>query len=227
MDKKRLGYSGIMFGAFILFTLMVRFIDRKDIGPLGSKVGFAWMNQTVKNIIGQNNVWYGLSSFFGLLVILIVILFVCMGGYELLRRRSLKKVDADIYAMALIYVIMFGFYILFEKVIINYRPILDNGELEASFPSSHTFMAVTVMGCAAIAFGKRIVDRNTRIVTVAGCFLIMLFAILTRFLSGAHWFTDILAGMLLGATLIMLYGAIYDLAFELMRNVKDREEDTY
>ena len=225
MDKKRLGYSGIMFGAFILFTLMVRFIDRKDIGPLGSKVGFAWLNGKVRDIIGQSSIWYGLSSFFGLLVILIVVLFVCMGGYELIRRRSLKKVDADIYAMAVIYVIMAAFYIIFEKLVINYRPVLDDGELAASFPSSHTFMAVTVMGCAAIAFGKRIQDKATRVLTLAGCFVVMLLAVISRLMSGVHWFTDILAGMLLGAALIMLYGAVYDLAFELMKSVRDKSEE--
>ncbi|MCR5685509.1 MAG: phosphatase PAP2 family protein [Lachnospiraceae bacterium] len=225
MDKKRLQYSGIMFGAFILFTIMVRFIDRKDIGPLGSKVGFALLNGAVRNIVGQNNVWYGLSTFFGLLVILIVVLFACMGGYELLRRRSFKKVDADIYAMAVIYVVMGAFYVLFEKLVINFRPILEDGELAASYPSSHTFMAVTVMGCAAIAFGKRIQDKNTRLVTVAGCFLVMLLAILTRFLSGAHWFTDIFGGMLLGSSLIMLYGAIYDYAFELMQSWRDKDAE--
>ncbi len=225
MDKKRLGYSGIMFGAFILFTLMVRFIDRKDIGPLGSKVGFAWLNGKVRDIIGQSSIWYGLSSFFGLLVILIVVLFVCMGGYELIRRRSLKKVDADIYAMAVIYVIMAAFYIIFEKLVINYRPVLDDGELAASFPSSHTFMAVTVMGCAAIAFGKRIQDKVTRVLTLAGCFVVMLLAVISRLMSGVHWFTDILAGMLLGAALIMMYGAVYDLAFELMKSVRDKSEE--
>ncbi|MBO7092931.1 MAG: phosphatase PAP2 family protein, partial [Victivallales bacterium] len=111
-----------------------------------------------------------------------------------------------IYALAVIYVIMAVFYIVFDKIIIvNYRPMLENGELVASYPSSHTLMAVTVLGTAVIALYKRLKDYNVRLIVFAAAMLLMFLAVLTRFLSGVHWFTDIIGGILLSAALITLY----------------------
>lgn len=230
MDLKKLKISGILFGCFVFFTILVRFIDRAAIGPSGSTVGFAKLNGAVKAAVGSSKTWYALSSFFGIIVILVVIGFACLGVYELLRKKSFAGVDPDIYALAVIYVIMAIFYIVFNKVIIvNYRPVLENGELAASYPSSHTLMAVTVLGTAVIALHKRLKDANIRLIVFISAFGIMFLAVLTRFLSGAHWFTDIFASFLLGASLVALYSALSDYSFilrkEIKKNSRKRSED--
>ncbi|MBO4415488.1 MAG: phosphatase PAP2 family protein [Lachnospiraceae bacterium] len=221
MDVKKLKISGILFGCFVFFTILVRFIDRAAIGPSDSVVGFAKLNGAVKNAVGNSKMWYALSSFFGVVVILVVIGFACLGAYELIRKKSLAGVDPDIYALAVIYVIMAVFYIVFDKIIIvNYRPMLENGELAASYPSSHTLMAVTVLGTAVIALYKRLKDYNIRLIVFAAAMLLMFLAVLTRFLSGVHWFTDIFASFLLGASLVALYSALSDYSFILRRELK-------
>ena len=150
-----------------------------------------------------------------------VVGFAALGIYELIRRKSLTGVDPDLYALAVIYVIMAVFYIVFDKVIvINYRPVLEGEELAASYPSSHTLMAVTVLGTAIIALYKRLKEESTRRVVFACAMLLMLLAVLTRFLSGAHWFTDIIASFLLGASLVALYSALAEYSFILRKQIK-------
>ena len=226
MDLKKLKISGILFGCFAFFTLLIRFIDRKPIGPKESKVGFALLNGAVSKAVGSSKMWYALSSFFGIIVILVVIGFVCLGAYELIKTRSLTGVDPDIYALAVVYFIMAVFYIVFDKVIvINYRPVLEGEKLAASYPSSHTLMAVTVMGTAIIALYRRFARQNVRVVVFAAGMLIMLFAVLTRFLSGAHWFTDILASFMLGASLVALYAALAEYSFVLRKQIKQSSRE--
>ncbi|MCR5767096.1 MAG: phosphatase PAP2 family protein [Lachnospiraceae bacterium] len=221
MDMKKLKISGILFGCFAFFTILIRFIDRKAVGPLESKVGFSLLNNAVKKVVGYSKMWYALSSFFGIIVILVVVGFAALGIYELIRRKSLTGVDPDLYALAVIYVIMAVFYIVFDKVIvINYRPVLEGEELAASYPSSHTLMAVTVLGTAIIALYKRLKEESTRRVVFACAMLLMLLAVLTRFLSGAHWFTDIIASFLLGASLVALYSALAEYSFILRKQIK-------
>ena len=221
MDMKKLKISGILFGCFAFFTILIRFIDRKAVGPLESKVGFSLLNNAVKKVVGYSKMWYALSSFFGIIVILVVVGFAALGIYELIRRKSLTGVDPDLYALAVIYVIMAVFYIVFDKVIvINYRPVLEGEELAASYPSSHTLMAVTVLGTAIIALYKRLKEESTRRVVFACAMLLMLLAVLTRFLSGAHWFTDIIASFLLGASLVALYSAFAEYSFILRKQIK-------
>ncbi len=221
MDVKKLKISGILFGCFVFFTILIRFIDRAAIGPSDSVVGFAKLNGAVRSAVGDSKMWYALSSFFGVVVILVVAGFVCLGAYELIRRKSFAGVDPDIYALAVIYVIMGVFYIVFDKIIIvNYRPLLENGELAASYPSSHTLMAVTVLGTAVIALYKRLKDPNTRLIVFLSAMILMFLAVLTRFLSGVHWFTDIFASFLLGASLVALYSAISEYSFILRKELK-------
>ncbi|MCR5323846.1 MAG: phosphatase PAP2 family protein [Lachnospiraceae bacterium] len=230
MDIKKLKISGILFGCFVFFTILVRFVDRVAIGPSDSVVGFAKLNGAIRNALGSSKMWYALSSFFGIVVILVVAGFACLGAYELIRARSFAGVDPDIYALAVIYVIMAVFYLVFDKVIIvNYRPVLEDGTLAASYPSSHTLMAVTVLGTAIIALHRRLKDANTRLVMFATAMVIMFLAILTRVMSGAHWFTDIVGSFLLGASLVALYSVLSEYSFvlrkEIKKTAKKRSED--
>ncbi len=221
MDFKKIRMSVILFVCFILFTILVKSVDRKPIGPEGSLVGLAGINGAIFRNVGTSNMWYGLSTFFGMLVILVVIGFACLGAYELIRTRDLLSVDPDIYALAVIYVIMAVLYIIFDKaVIINYRPLLEDGKLAASYPSSHTLMAVTVMGTAIIALHKRLKDEKVQFVMSLAALAVMLFAVLSRALSGHHWFTDICGGMLLGSALVALYAALAEYSFELRNKIR-------
>ena len=61
------------------------------------------------------------------------------------RRKSLLKVDCDIIFLGIYYVIVIFSYLIFEMMPVNYRPILIEGFLEASYPSSTTLLVLFVM----------------------------------------------------------------------------------
>ena len=64
------------------------------------------------------------------------------------------------------------------------------------------------MPTAIMQFCERIKDRQflTIVSVVISAFVV--FMVIGRFVSGVHWFTDIVGGILLSAGLVMLYRAV-------------------
>jgi membrane-associated phospholipid phosphatase len=211
MNKRNLKnyfITAILFIAFIILTLMLKRIDVKPIGPKGSSVGLAAINQFIFNYIGINLLWYHLTDWIGLIAIMFACAFVVLGLYQLIRFRSLKSVDSDIMLLGLFYLSVIGAYIMFEKIIINYRPILMDEGLKASYPSSHTMIVVSIMATSMIQFHSRIKKKPLiRLINIF-CILIIAVTVIGRLISGVHWFSDIVGGLLLSSMLTMLYYSI-------------------
>ena len=107
--------------------------------------------------------------------------------------------------------IVIAVYIVFEMVVINYRPILIEGQLEASYPSSTTMLVMCVMPTAMMQLRARIkndVLRRCVMVTIA---VFTAFMVIGRIVSGVHWITDIIGGAILSTGLVMLYYLVCDL----------------
>lgn len=212
MSKKELScgkkecFIGIgVFVCFLLFTVLVRFLDVKAIGPMNSEVGFATINGAVANALPYNHLFYSVSKYVGALALLWVPCFAGIGLFQLVKRKSFKKVDASLYLMAVLYAAVAFLYVVFEIVIVNYRPV-DLGEgLEASYPSSHTLLAISICGSAIIGFLNIVKKNGLKLALSVIAMLEMLIVVVTRFLSGVHWISDIFAGILLGVSLILLY----------------------
>lgn len=100
-------------------------------------------------------------------------------------------------------------YLFFEQVVINYRPVLLGEELEASYPSSHTILVVCIMDTAAMQICRLFSDKK-KLYLGMKCVSILLIVVtvIGRLLSGVHWFTDIVGGLLLSGALIVLYRAV-------------------
>ena len=132
----------------ILFIFAVTAIDVQEIGPNGTSVGFAGINGAIFNAIGSNMIWYKITQLLGYLAIVIFAFFAICGLVQIVKRKSVFKVDQDLLVMAYMFIVLFLLYILFDKIAINYRPMLLPGAtvLEASFPSSHTMLALCVFG---------------------------------------------------------------------------------
>lgn len=203
---------------FIIFTLQVKNNDVRAVGEAGSVVGYATINKFFYDHIGFSKFFYGISEVFGYLAILVMGFFALLGVLMLVKGKSLKKVDFRLYILAGGYVVMLAFYALFEKVVINCRPyVLDAEEgLEASYPSSHTFLAIFVFMTAAMLIQFYLKNRTYAKIAAIVCIVCMVLGILTRFLSGAHWFTDIVGSMLLGAALVSLFSSVL-LTFTIKR----------
>lgn len=97
---------------------------------------------------------------------------------------------------------------LLIKVAYFYRPVLIDGVLEASYPSSTTMLVMCIMPTAMMQFHRLIQSNKIRksINTLCGIFTV--FMVVGRILSGVHWLTDIFGGILLSVALIMLYHSI-------------------
>ena len=195
----------ILAAVFVIFTLLVKFVDVQPIGPLESSVGFAKLNGAFFNTFGPNKVCYVISTIGGLICLMTAALFAGIGFYQLFKRKSLAKVDKNIIAMGVVYVLFVIFYVLFDKAVVNYRPVLEDGALESSFPSTHALMAVLFMGCALIECNEAVTRKSTLKYIVIFCWAVMAVTVISRMFAGVHWFTDIIGGILLGAALVYLY----------------------
>ena len=206
--KKKTIAAAVCCGLFFLLILLLKTVDVKAVGPLGSSVGFSSLNSGVFKTLGQNDLFYKLSEGIGFIALLTAAFFAFLGLLQLVKGRSLASVDLDLYVLAAFYVVVLAFYLMFEKVIVNYRPVLEDGQLAASFPSSHTVLGITFLGAAALQFRKRLSDKKLRQIVVSVCQLLVLLIVISRLLSGQHWLTDIIGGVLLGSALVLAYDVV-------------------
>lgn len=213
MKRKNIIISVILTIVAIVYTFLVKTVDVRVIGPNGSKVGFAKVNKAFANIVGSNMTLYKITEILGLIAILIVLVYGVIGLIQLIKRKSLLKVDREILLLGGLYALMAVVYVFFEKFIINYRPILIDGELEASYPSSHTILAICICVSSLIVSKNYLDDKYIKltntltIILLAGVFL-------GRTLSGVHWISDIFGGVIISATLIMYFYTLYDVKFK-------------
>ena len=205
MFKKYFFISLFFFIVFILWTILLLFINVRDVGPNNSSIGLADINIYIHNKIGTNLFLYYLTDYLSIFPIFMMIVFFIFGLIQLLKRKSFLKVDFDIYLLGFFYLLLFFIYLFFEIFIINFRPILIEGLLEASYPSSTTLLVITSIGLTIIQNNLR--NKNLKFKTFIKVFLYfyMFFMIFCRFISGVHWFTDILGGLFLSISLISLY----------------------
>ena len=212
----------VLFVAFVVFTVLVKVVDVAAVGPLGSKVGFSKMNNSIFEGIGTSDTWYSISEVFGIFALIVAGVFVIVGLVQLIRRKNLKLVDNHILALGVFYVVVAMAYIFFEVLVINHRPVLAQGVLEASYPSSHSMLAVCILSSAIIEIKKLFENKKKLIITLdAISVVVMVIIVLGRLLSGMHWFTDIIGGLLLSLALVFLYHGILKIIekkFEIKNN---------
>lgn len=201
--------TGLLFVLFALFTLAVKMIDVQPIGAMRSNVGLATINQSAASFFGVHTIWYTITDYLGYLALAVAFAFALCGLVQLIRRKSLWKVDSAILSLAGLYILVVAFYVFFEIVIVNYRPIMLEGVLEASYPSSHTMLVVAIMASAPIAL-KRLIGEHKAALRIAQILaaIVIIVTVVGRLLSGVHWLTDIIGGVLLSAAIVMLYVSI-------------------
>ncbi len=207
--KKRntnaLWFSSGSLAAFMLWTFLVRHIDVQSIGPNGSSVGFAAMNAAFHRLTGVHMTLYTVTDWLGLLPFGIVMGFAVLGLVQLIRRKSILKVERSILILGVFYIVVLSAYLFFEKVVINYRPVLINGRPEASYPSSTTMLALCVLPTAMMQLNGRIRNAFARRAALGLLAVLSVFMVIGRLLSGVHWMSDIIGGILLSGGLVALY----------------------
>ena len=207
MKKKWIIPIGLLT-AFVLWTVAVYFVDVAPIGPNGSAVGFAAVNGWFHRLTGAHMALYTLTDWLGLVPVAVCLGFAALGLCRWVRRRSLRRVDADILLLGGFYIVTIAAYLLFESVVVNYRPVLIEGYLEASYPSSTTLLTLCVMSTALMQWYRRLRHPILRRVVIAVTIAFTGFMVVGRLISGVHWLTDIVGGILLSGSLVTAYAAL-------------------
>ena len=205
MKRKKLYAALALIAAFILWTAVVSSIDVQAIGPQGSRVGLSAVNGWFHGLTGVHMTLYTVTDWLGLVPVAVVMAFAMLGLIQWFKRKQLFLVDRSILILGGFYVIVMGAYVLFEELVINYRPVLIGGYLESSYPSSTTLLVLCVMPTAMLQLCSRIRIKWLRAAVLAAIAAFMVFMVIGRAVSGVHWLSDIIGGGLLSAGLVLLY----------------------
>lgn len=202
--------TGAILLATLIFTILVKFVDVKNVGANNSAIGLCAFN-TWFNKIGYNDTLYKVSKYIGFIPFVFVLLYGILGLYELIKNKSFKALDAKIYMLLIAYILMALVYIIFEIVVINYRPVLEDGKLAASYPSSHTLFAVVLCSTSIIfnihLYNKDEIIKDKKLLFITNIVIGLIGAVIviTRMFSGVHWITDIIGGLLFGFSIVSIF----------------------
>ena len=214
-NGKRVLFIGSMFVVlFAVWTALIQIVDVQPIGQNGTDIGFASFNSWFHKLTGVHMTIYTITDWLGLIPLFVCMIFGGIGFVQFVKRRSLFKVDYDIIFLGIYYVIVIFGYLIFEMIPINYRPILINGFMEASYPSSTTLLVVSVMPTLIFQLGLRV--KSAKVKGFIGALVIVFsaFMVLGRLISGVHWVTDIVGSLLLSGGLYYSYKGLALISFK-------------
>ena len=213
--RKNISISLGLLAVFALWTTALTWIDVQAIGPNGSFVGFATLNAAFHQFTGVHMVIYTITDWLGLVPVAFGFGFAILGLVQWIKRKKICKVDFSIWVLGGFYIVVLAAYLLFEEYVVNYRPVLINGYLEASYPSSTTLLVMCVMPTAMMQLNSRIKNITRKRLVLILIAVFIGFMVIGRLLSGVHWLTDIIGGALLSAGLVMCYHTISQLKTDL------------
>ena len=198
------GIAAVLLVLFVLLAVLLTCVDVRSAGDSQAEVGFATLNEAVFDALGQSEAALTLSKLCGIVIIAAVGAFGVTGLVQVIRRKGILRADAELYAMLGGLVLLAAAYVLFEVVVINCRPVLDEGELAASFPSSHTMLAISAAGMGT-AYLIKALKGAWRIVSCVALNAAAAATVAGRLLGGVHWLTDIVGGCLYGLFIVFCY----------------------
>lgn len=206
--KQTLKLGGVLLGVFALWTVLIQCVDVRPAGQNGTNIGFAALNVVwFHNLTGVHMTLYTVTDWLGLVPIVICLGFGVLGLLQLVKRRSLLKVDTDIIVLGVYYVVVILAYLFFEMVPVNYRPILIEGVMEASYPSSTTLLVLSVLPTLKYQVDRRTNRASVKRIVDGFVIAFSAFMVVGRLVSGVHWLTDIAGAVFLSAGLFLLYVA--------------------
>lgn len=195
----------VLFVAFAAFTYLVRTYDVAPVGYNGAEVGFSKLNAATHEMFPGDDGSYELTKILGYICLIAVAVNGLEAAIDFFRNKGrISRMHKRNVITCIYYVVVGGFYVLFEFVVINTRPI----SAEASYPSSHTMLALCVLYSVFVLLGfsswrYKFMASILRVI----CVVAMISMVVFRFLSGVHWLTDICGGILLSLSLMCLYRA--------------------
>ena len=203
--------AGVVLLISIIFTILVSTVDVQPSGISGTNLGFSTINHSVFDSIGTNDAIYLATEILGYIFIIPAAFFAVLGIIQLIKRKNFKKVDLHFYALLGLYIAVAATYVFFELVAVNYRPILIDGKAEASYPSSHTMLAITVLLSSFLMICRLVKNRTIKFVALGVTVVCSVAMAILRLYSGVHWATDIIGGILISVSLVLIFNAVLSL----------------
>ena len=203
--KKGMTADVILLLVFVLWTVLIMKVDVQPAGQNGTDIGFARINTRFHELTGVHMKIYTITDWLGLVPIVICAGFGVLGLVQLIRRKSLMKVDPDIILLGIYYIVVILAYLIFEMIPINYRPVLIDGALEASYPSSTTLLVLSVIPTLIFQINRRAQSIHVKRAVTILSVLFAAFMVIGRLISGVHWMTDIIGAVLLSAGVYLVY----------------------
>ncbi len=203
--------AGVVLLISIIFTILVSTVDVQPSGISGTNLGFSTINHSVFDSIGTNDAIYLATEILGYIFIIPAAFFAVLGIIQLIKRKNFKKVDLHFYALLGLYIAVAATYVFFELVAVNSRPILIDGKAEASYPSSHTMLAITVLLSSFLMICRLVKNRSIKFVALGVTVVCSVAMAILRLYSGVHWATDIIGGILISVSLVLIFNAVLSL----------------
>ncbi len=213
-EKRVLFVGSMQVALFAVWTVLIQSVDVQPIGQNGTGIGFATLNSWFHKLTGVHMTIYTITDWLGLIPVFVCIVFAGMGFVQLVKRKSLWKVDSDIIFLGIYYSIVVFCYLIFEMFPVNYRPILIQGFMEASYPSSTTLLVLCVMPTLNFQVNRRLKNVGVKKSICILTNIFSAFMVIGRMLSGVHWFTDIVGSIMLSAGLFYIYKAVVFLGYK-------------
>ena len=208
IEKRHFRSGLLLLGLFALWTWLIRTVDVQPAGQSGTPVGFVTLNSCFHDLTGVHMTLYHITDWLGLVPVFICMIFGAVGFVQLIRRKSLLQVDFDLITLGFYYVAVICCYLVFEMIPLNYRPILIDGRLEASYPSSTTLLVLSVMPTLAFQADRRLGSETVKTVIRLFSVFFSAFMVIGRLISGVHWLTDIVGSLFLSFGLFCIYKAL-------------------
>ena len=207
--KKRYFNLGVIFLLlFLVWTWLIINVDVQPVGQNNTSIGLATFNLWFHLLTGVHMWIYVITDWLGLVPIFVCMYFGVIGFIQLVKRKSIFKVDYDLLILGIYYIIVILSYLIFELIPINYRPILIDGRMEASYPSSTTLLVLCVMPTLIFQMNRRLKNMKLKKVFIILVILFSVFMIIGRLISGVHWFSDIIGSILISVGYYYMYKAI-------------------
>lgn len=208
MNKKNIINFSITAGLFVIFaifTILVKFVDTSLVVATNTKIGFSSINKPIFEALGTSDAWGTISLILFVVAGLIVLTLAVIGIKEWFANKQLSKVNHKILFLLGLYTLTVIFYFLFEILAVNYRPLLDEGLVKLSYPSSHTLLICVVCLSACFVVPDYIKNKPLKITITCILIAVSILAPLSRLLAGMHWFTDVIGSLILSVALVMCY----------------------
>lgn len=211
VKKKNFILPAVFLALFVIWTIVLCFVDVQPIGPRASTVGLAALNGYMHNLLGENMLLYTITDWLGLVPVAFCCGFAVLGLCQWVKRKDLQKVDADLLILGGFYVMVFAAYLLFEEFPVNHRPVLIEGILEVSYPSSTTLLVLCIMPTSLLQLFARIQNHTGKRILAYVIIMFTVWMVVGRLLSGVHWVSDIIGGALLSGGFVGFYKAFVSL----------------